>query len=527
MQSWCPELWRRNAEFYGSKVAVIDGDKRLTWAEINERVNRLYWVLRNRGVAKGDRVAVLAPNCAEFLECRGACEKGGYVGVPISWRAPAETIKYIVNHSEAGVLVVHQKFCDLVTGIRSELPSVKHVLTLGEPQDVSLGEPYEEALSEASPEEPDALPEDDDLVYLIYSSGTTGLPKGIMYHHRMQLESSKLHIMDLGLRSTDVTYSVLPWFHSGGHAISSATCYVGATQIAVERFEVEQFLRVAARERVTLAHVVPTMIAMILEHPALDRFDLSSLRTFSYVGASMPLGLLQKAMQKFGRDRFIQMYGLTENGPIVSCLSREDHIRAVTDGATEAERRRLGSIGVPDCTVRVRIVDEYGNLLPPGEAGEIAVRSENTMKGYWKQPELTQQKLRDGWLLTGDVGKLDEDGYLYLLDRKDDMIVTGGENVYPSHVEQVLCLHPAVKEAAVVGVPDEKWGERVVAAVAFWPGGTATEEELIEFCKGKLAGYERPKSIVILPELPKSGSGKIMRKDVRNHLRQVLAGSAG
>ncbi|MGB9887055.1 MAG: long-chain-fatty-acid--CoA ligase [Moorellales bacterium] len=518
-ESWCVEVWRKNTVYRGNRPAVVDRSRRLTYAQLADRANRLYWVLKERGLRKGDRVAILAYNALEYLEWMQACEKGGFVGVPVNWRLPADNVAFVLEDSESKILLLHDDFAEAIEAVRPRLKSLNHVLSFGRPSP-RLGEPYEEALAEASTTEPEVRVEDEDLAYIIYSSGTTGRPKGVIFTHQMQLEAAKAHVTELGLTPQDVALVVMPLFHSGGHAIASSLAYVGGVNVLLPRFEAGAVLEAIQQERVTFLQVVPTMIASLLEQPDLDRYCLDSLKSIQYVGAPMPQSLLQKAARFFGAHRLVQSYGLTENGPLVTTLSREDHRAGLSEGASEVAKKRLTSVGVPHYNLWVRIVDADGKELPRNTIGEIAVRAQTTTRGYWKRPDLTREKLREGWLFTGDVGLMDEDGYVYLVDRKDDMIVTGGENVYPSYVEDVLCRHPAVKEAAVVGLPDEKWGERVTAAVALWPGMTVTAEELLEHCQPHLAGYERPKAIVIVDELPKSPTGKILRREVRRQLQE-------
>lgn len=516
-------ILNKNATYYPDAPAVVDGERRLTFKELDQRVRRLISVFRSLGVEKGERIAILAYNCQEYLECMHACERGGFVCVPLNWRLDPDNIAFILNHSESKVLTIHGSLLNLILPVKEQLPRVQHVLAFGSQEIQTLPEwiePYESSLEAVKPDHSAPEISEKDLAYIIYSSGTTGLPKGVMFNQRMQLEAAKTFISELGLKQSDITLNVMPLFHSGGHTMASAISYVAGTNIMMEKFDAAKVLQTISTEKVSVIHLVPTMLASLLEVPHIEEYDLRSLRTIFYAASPISLSLLRKAMTVFGHDRFIQMYGLTENGPSVSCLSREDHIKGSEENAGSLERKRLESVGIPHFNVEVRIVGQEGENLVLGTVGEIAVRSESTTTGYWKQPELSSRKIKDGWLLTGDMGLLDPAGYLYIVDRKDDMIISGGENVYPNEVESVLAGHLAVKEAVVVGVPDEKWGEAVVAVVALWQGMQVDGEELFKYCRERIAGYKMPKRIVIRDTLPKTASGKILRRLVKEQLNQ-------
>lgn len=512
-------ILNKNTYLFADKLAVVDGERRFTYKELDNRVRSLVSVFKSRGLKKGDRVALFAYNCQEYIECMHACERGGFVCVPVNWRLAPESVAFLLNNSESKVLIVQNTFWEVISAIKDSLNSIKHVLAFGDCT-VLPGwiDSYEKLLESVKPCELNIDAADGDLSYIIYSSGTTGLPKGVVFNHRMQFEAAKVFIMELGLKKSDISLNVMPLFHSGGHTMASAIGYVAGTNIMVEKFEAKKILEIISKERVTVIHLVPTMIASLLEVPKIEEYDLNSLKTIFYAASPMSLSLLRKSMSVFGRDRFIQSYGLTENGPPVSYLTREDHIAGSKENAKAIERERLESVGLPHFNVEVRIVDQEDIVLAPGSTGEILVRSESTTTGYWKQPELTAGKIKKGWLYTGDMGKMDADGYLYIVDRKDDMIISGGENIYPNEVEVILGSHPAVKEVAVVGLPDDKWGQVVAAAVSFWEGMTVGEEDLVQYCRERIAGYKKPKKIKIMDTLPKSPSGKILRRLVKEQL---------
>jgi acyl-CoA synthetase (AMP-forming)/AMP-acid ligase II len=341
----------------------------------------------------------------------------------------------------------------------------------------------------------------------MYTGGTTGPPKGVMLSHKNLLVSANACAAGIGLDQTDVECYVLPLFHIAVWA-ALCTAMAGATLVIARRPELELILKLIQEERCTHINLVPTLLGWMLSLPNLEDFDLSSLRMISYAGSPMAPEVLKAAIRKFG-NIFVQGYGMTEAAPAVSFLTAADHV-------LEGPRSRLlASAGKAAPGIEVRIVDDDDKSVAPGEIGEIAVKGENVMLGYWKNPELSAETLRGGWLHTGDMGTLDEEGYLFLKDRKSDMIVTGGENVFPKETEDVLYEHPAVQECAVVSAPDPRWGEKVQAVVALKAGHSVPESELIAHCKGRLAGYKCPKAVEIWDALPKSPIGKILRKDVK------------
>jgi long-chain acyl-CoA synthetase len=491
------------------KIASICGDTRLTFKEVDERVNRLSSALSDLGVEPGDRVAILALNCHRYLECYYAIPQLGAVVVPINFRLPAQEIKYIVDHSGACAVLVDAALAPSVDSIRASLDGVSHfILMSDEDRDGYMG--YEELIAGASPifEAPGIG--DDELLGLFYTSGTTAEPKGVMLTHRNML-ANIAHSEPYAYRQPgDIFLHAAPMFHLADGAAVFANTSNGAAHAYLARFDAGAVLDIIQRERVTTTVLVPTMINFVLQHPELGAYDLSSLRQITYGASPIAPDLLQRAMKAFG-CHFSQGYGLTEASPLLTVLPREDHV--VTD---DKSIRRLASCGKPVKGVDVRVVKEDGSDAAPGEVGEIIARGPNIMRGYWRRPRDTEDAIRDGWLHTGDLATVDADGYIYLVDRKKDMIVTGGENVYSTEVEAVLYAHPAVKEAAVIPVPDPDWGEAVHACIALRDGKQATAVELVEFCREKLAGYKAPRSIEFVEgELPKGGTGKILKKQLR------------
>jgi len=367
---------------------------------------------------------------------------------------------------------------------------------------------YEQLISSFPPDEPTEEVKTDDPSILFYTSGTTGRPKGAIHTHKSILAEAAA--VGQNFTTKDIALCVMPFFHVAGSAVYLFPAYAsGATIVIHKKFDELAILQTIEREKVTYICLVPAMIIRLLEHPETDKYDLSSLRTIVYTGAPMPFEALKQGVKRFGKI-FVQLLGQTETLNL-TILEKEDH----NIKGSAKETRRLESVGRPPKAGQIRLVDEKDNDVPVGEVGEIIARSDRMMKGYWKMPKETAETIKDGWLHTGDLGRMDEDGYIYIVDRRKDMIISGGENIYSREVEEVLYTHPAVQEAAVVGIPDEKWGESVKAVIVLRKGHTATEEDIINFCKDRLASYKKPRSVEFWDSLPMTGSGKIMKNEIR------------
>ncbi|NIN94835.1 MAG: long-chain-fatty-acid--CoA ligase [Anaerolineae bacterium] len=494
-----------NAQKYGDKTAFIFENASYTFKEVNQRINRLVNALSDLGVDKGDRVGVLAHNCPQYFEVFGL-GKAGRVCVPLNYRSVGRELVYLINNSEINTVIVESEFVDIINSIRHELDLVRNYVCLDAAVDNMMG--YEQLISRFPADEPTGDVESDDPCVLFYTSGTTGHPKGAIHTHGSLVAEIKVRHDDF--TSGDVALCVMPFFHVGGSAANLFPAFAaGATLVIHREFDETKVLAAIEKEEVTYVGMVPAMIIRLLEHPDLSRYDLSSLRTIMYVGAPMPLEALKRGIEHFGAI-FTQLFGQTETLN-VAVLDKEEH---KVEGSPK-EVKRLESAGRPLGEGEMRIVDEEGHEVALGEAGEIVVRSDRMMTGYWRMPQETAKTIKDGWLHTGDVGRMDEDGYVYLVDRKKDMIISGGENIYSREVEEVLYMHPAVLEAAVVGVPDEKWGESVKALVVLKEGAAACEEEIIDFCTEHMASYKKPRSVEFRESLPKTASGKIKKSEIR------------
>lgn len=494
---------------HADKLAVVSpqANKKYTFHELNQRANRLANALIDVGVKKGDRIAILATDGHEFIEILGTT-KAGIVLVTLNWRLTGPELAYIINDSGACTVFVEEQFSNTIRSIRAEVPNVKNfICTDASPQDMLN---YQELVSKYPPDDPGIDVFEDDLLELLYTSGTTGVPKGVMRKHKDVLRFARQVVRLVGFRSDDRCFSTFPLYHAALIHFNFAFVMVGATQWILPRFDPKEVLELIQKERINFMAAAPTMVIFLTEYPERSKYDVSSLRLVCYIGSPMPEAAIKNAMDAFG-PIFLQMYGLSE-GTGQTALTREDHVMALKEPGKEGI---LNSAGHPDPSVQLRIVDDNDNDVPLGEVGEIALRSDCITDGYWNKPEETKQTWRNGWLHTGDVAKVDENGYVYIVDRKKDIIVSGGENVASKEVENTIYTHPAILEAAVIGVPSEKWGEAVKAVVALKPGMTATPEEIMDYCASRMAGFKKPKSVEIWPELPKNPVGKILKREIR------------
>lgn len=500
-------LVRRNARNYPAKVAYVDGDRRVTWAELDERTNRLAQLLLSLGVERGDRVASISTDCIELVEVVVACAKVGAVRVGINHRYAASEIEHILADSGTKVLFVQSEIAGTVQDVAARLPNLQLV---GFGGDHPFPVDYEKALAEQPDSNPRIPVSYEDLGYIFYSSGSTGRPKGITFTFRHVMDSLVQIALNEGCGRQDVWLHTMP---AGGIPllILVRNTYHGATCVIMRRWDPGEALELIQRERVTRTLLVPTMLVSLLHHPDLRSYKLDSLKHIEYGSAPCTPATIRLAMETFPGADLLQLYGATEATGMATMLFPEDHRRAIQEGREEI----LASAGKPLPYMDVDIVDEEGRPVPPGVVGEVVIEGSLLSPGYWRDPQLTAETFRNGRLHTGDMGRFDEEGYLYLVDRKKFMIVTGGYNVYPVEVENVLARHPAVKEVCVVGVPDDRWGEAVKAVVSLKPGHTADERELLAHCRADLAGYKVPKSVDFVDDLPRNAVGKLDKRAVR------------
>ena len=511
--TWADVIYR-NALLYANHEAFVYGKARVTFSEFNTRVNKLIHALYGVGLRKGDVLGILSWNCLGYAEIYGAAMKGGFIASPFNPRLKEGELNHLINYSEARVLFVGPELVEIANSLRSHLPNIRNFISLETSAPGMIA--YQDLLRANPGEEPNVEVGEDDPVCIIYTSGTTGTPRGCLYTQRQLIDDAQTLVIDMGLQPGHRRVQITPLFHIAGNTHFRASLYAGGCNIILKFFDAATTLRIIEKERATHMDCVPTHIVAMLNLPDLDKYDVSSLECLWFGGSPMPLEILKRAMNTFG-PIFAQGYGQSESGPAISHLSKEDH--DVLD-RPEQEQKKLVSAGRPDIGVHVRVVDDEGNDVEPGEVGEIIVQSKHIMAEYWHRPEETRETLVDGWLHTGDMGYYDEEGYIYIVDRKKDMIVSGGENIYAREVEEVLYKHPAVQEAAVIGAPDPYWVERVHAVVVTKKGASVTADELIKFCKQHIASYKAPKSVEFVDSLPKNPAGKILKRELRKKYRQ-------
>jgi acyl-CoA synthetase (AMP-forming)/AMP-acid ligase II len=497
----------RNALMYPEREAFVYGKERITFSEFNARTNSLIHALWSMGVKKGDVLGVVSWNCLEYLDVYGAAMKGGFIISPINVRLKTDELEYLINYSKANTLFVGPEMVELVNSLKPRLPNVKNFISFeGQAPRMSC---HRDLLAKYSREEPDVQVTEDDPLYIIYTSGTTGVPRGALFTQGGSREDIRTKVLEKALEPGDTYVILIPLFHV---IVSEmlALFYIGDRSVIIKFFDPAETLKTIQDEKATDIFVVPTHLAAMLALPDVKKYDVSSVKRVSYGGSPIPIELLEKALTVFG-PIFVQAYGQSECS-IITYLRREDH--DVLDKAPE-EKKILNSCGRPCIDTHLRIVDEKENDVATGEIGEIIVLSKHNMIGFWQKPEDTAATIINDWVHTGDVGYCDEKGYIYIVDRKRDMIISGGENVYSREVETILYQHPAVAECAVIGVPDPYWVEHVHGVVVLKKGATLTPDELIAFCKKRLAGYKAVKSVEIVDALPKNSTGKILKKELR------------
>ncbi len=502
------DIIERNERLYPDETAIVFENRRLTYRSYAERARRLANALADFGLRRQDRVAILSQNRSEYLEVYGACELAGFIIAPINYRLAPPEIAHILRDCEPSAVVFEARYGDTIAALRDAVPESVPFICVG--PSPAWARDYEALLAAADGSGLPFRARDQEIVYLMYTSGTTGRPKGVMLHQDGQARTARLVAGEGGIERADRFLLTMPLYHVGGKCLQLGHMWRGGAVFIHSAFDPDHAHATIEAEGITTTLMAPTMIRAFLDSPAYGAHDLSSLRTIFYAASAMPGPLLRRAMAEFG-PIFIQFYGSTETGPMGTALYKHQH---VLDGSPE-QTRRLASAGQPSPTCEVRIVGDDGADCAAGEPGEILIRNPSVMRGYWNKSVQTLETLREGWVHTGDIGTFDEEGFVFLVDRKNDMIISGGENIYPREVEEALYQHPAVAEAAVIGIPDDRWGEAVAAFVVLRSDATAEADELIEHCRALIASYKKPKRIEFLGELPKLPNGKVDKKQLR------------
>lgn len=500
------DIVRVHAAERGDGVALIDGDRSFTWTDLAERASRVAQALAASGVGSGDRVAFFDKNSAEHFDVFYGAAMLNAVCVDPNWRLAAPEVQFIVDDAAAKVLVVGAEFAEMIESIADQLPTVEKIVVIG---DHPTYESFDAWMASFEPVDPEVLSTGDDIAFQLYSSGTTGRPKGVMLSNDnfMGLLPMSEEIWELSANS--VNLAAMPLFHIGGGGWATAGMYNGCTTVIMRDLDPMALAGLIEQHKITHAFVVPAVLAFMLFTPDLDASQLSSMEILVYGASPISEDILKQSVALFG-CKFWQAYGLTETTGAVFNLPPEDH---VLDGPN---LHRLRSCGIAGPGVEVRIVDDEGNDVPEvGDVGEIWIKSAQVMAGYWNNPEATAEAVVDGWFKSGDAGYLDADGYLYIHDRVKDMIVSGGENVYPAEVENAMMSHPEIQDVAVIGVPDDRWGEVPKAIVVPVADSSPDADEIIAYARERLAGFKTPKSVDFATELPRNPTGKVLKKDLR------------
>jgi len=500
------DVIERNAALFPSKTAVVFEGKHPTFAEFATRVRKLANALAAAGLKRGDRFAILAQNCIEYFETVGTAEIAGFIAVTLNWRLAPPELAQIVEDCTPTVLIFEERFRAQAESLRDQ-KSLNRFISIGDT--TGWAERYEAVLASGADAPPPSRPDPEDTVYLIYTSGTTGRPKGVELSHRAIVSSAMMNSWGVGASTSDRMLIVMPLFHIGGKICQLAFHVLGATIYLHRAFDPVAILRQIEAERITTAHFAPVMVRGLLDAPGFKDFRKDSLRVVIYASAPMAVALLREAIAGFGLI-FNQVYGMTEC-VVGTVLHAHQHL---PDG-TPAEVRRLASAGQPFFDHEIKVVRPDGSECEREEIGEILIRGPSLMTGYWNNRAASEETLRGGWMHTGDMGFFDDECFLFVADRKKDMIVSGGENIYSREVEEALVTHPAVEHAAVIGVPDARWGESVKACVVLKAGQSVSEADLIEHCRALIASYKKPRSVEFVVELPRLFNGKVDKKALR------------
>ena len=500
------EHLRRAAHSAPEREAYIFGSERRTYREAEKRALHLAGWMQENGIGYQDKVGYMLMNGLPFIDVFYATSLVGALGVPINFRLTKDELVYIIGQSECKVLFVEQMFLPVIESIRSQLQLVEMIVVVnGDSSKTTTS--YEEIYHQSSTYQPCNSLSGDDGALIMYTSGTTGRPKGAVLTHQNMCMNGMNQVVTAGLSIEFKQLLVAPLFHIA--ALSTLLYPINGTTVIHSQFNPDDVLQSIEKERINFIFLAPTMWHMLVECPSIEKYDLTSLERCAAGSAPLSLALKEKIAKYFPNGKLRDPFGQTEMSPVTTCLQPEDSIR------------KNSSVGKPVANIEVRVVDENMNDVPLGDVGEIVYRGPTVMKEYYKNPEATAEAFRGGWFHSGDLVRMDDEGFIYVVDRKKDMIISGGENIYPAEIEQVLNRHPKIAESAVIGVVDEKWGEVVKAYIVLRSGETMTEEEIILYCQENLASYKKPKYVSFVEELPRNASGKIVKTVLRKNYAEA------
>jgi fatty-acyl-CoA synthase len=504
------EMLARNARKFPDLEGVIFDGKRVRFRHLDDRVNRLANALLLKGLKKGDTIGLLMPNRLEMLEIFFAGAKMGAINVPINIRLAPPEIAYILNNAEVKILFLVENFAGTIESLKKDLPFIETFILIDNKKNDQYDH-YEAFLDSGTSSPPEVRLLDDDTAFIIYTAGTTGKPKGALLSHKNMIVNAMAISQENALslpRKPDLppippkVMSITPFFHIAG-IVGVIKAILTLNPVAIKDFDPLELLKAIESEKITFLFLVPAMWLLVMDHPDFKKYDVSSLRTAAYGADKTQNAMKERILEAFPNAALYEAFGQTEMTATAVYMKHQDALR------------KEGSVGQPLYNVEVRVVDDGMNDAGTGEVGEIVYRGPGLFKGYYKNPEETKKAFEGGWFHSGDLVRRDEEGFVYVVDRKKDMIISGGENIYSAEIESLLLTHPKIKEAAVIGVPDPKWGEAVKAFVVLQPGQEATAEEIIQFCLENLARFKRPKFVEFVPALPRSATGKILKRNLR------------
>ncbi len=502
---------RRSTRRYADREAVVYKDERITYKEFNERVNRFGRAMMDLGYAKGAKIAFIGLNCGEFLVALFGAAKTGMIMVPLNPLLRPNEVEYAIGHADAQVVILEEGYVPLIKELKPNLEKVERFVNIdrgGGPQEGM--DDFWELVSGGSPAEIEALIDDRDPIEILYTGGTTAFPRAATLTHLSLIMSCCSTIMDFKLDHHEINLNIMPLFHVGQLCSTVSTIIAGGKNVIIPWVDFTAILENIHNEKITLMVLLSPLWRGLLDHPDFDKYDMSSLRFVLYFGAVMPENLLREVMEKICPNLGLE-FGQTEMSPCATTFKPEDQIR------------KMKSLGNSGTFVEIGVMDEEGNLLPPGQLGEFVYRSPHVMTGYYNDPESNEAAFKYGWFHSGDLGYLDEEDFVYFVDRKKDVIKTGGENVASIEVEKAIYLDERVQEVHVIGLPHEKWGEAITAVVVPRPGAEITEEEIVARCKEALAYYKVPKKVIFVEELPRSATGKALKFVLRQQLQEHYA----